>query len=112
MLQASLRIHNGLGDLLDTMVDLCRFAAVLASRGRPATSACLLASFEAHGEEIGFRRSKVTELNKATLDSITTQLDDAAFAEAWEQGRKLTVREAVAFALGSETEQADSATPG
>jgi tetratricopeptide (TPR) repeat protein len=110
MLQASLRIHKGLGDLLDTAVDLCRFAAVLASCGRPATAACLLASFEAHGEEVGTRRSTVTELNEATLAAIDTQLDDAAIAEAWDQGRKLTIREAVAFALDSETERADAAT--
>ena len=51
------------------------------------------------------------KLNEATLAAIDTQLDAAAIAEA-EQGRKLTVREAVAFALDSETERADSVTRG
>ncbi len=112
MLRASLRIHDGLGDLLDTAVDLCRFAAVLASRGRPATAASLLASFEAHGDEVGIRRSNVTVLNEATLAAVETQLDDDALADARERGRRLTLREAVAFALDSEIERADSAAPG
>ncbi len=34
------------------------------------------------------------------LAVIRTQLDEAAFAEAWEEGRTLTVDEAVALALG------------
>ena len=33
MLKTSLRIHSRLGDLLDTAVDLCRFAVVLARQG-------------------------------------------------------------------------------
>ena len=42
----------------------------------------------------------VAEMNEMTLNTIRTQLDEAAFAEAWEQGRALTVDEAVALALG------------
>jgi len=38
--------------------------------------------------------------NEATLARIHGMLDDAAFAEAWEQGRALTIDEAVALALG------------
>ena len=101
MLRASLRIHRGLGDLLDTAVDLCRFAGVLAREGRAVTAARLLSSFESQGDEIGVRRSLVAELNEETLTTIRTQLDDAAFAEAWEQGRALTLDEAVALALDS-----------
>ena len=112
MLKSSLRIHARLRDVLDTAVDLCRFASVLARRGRAATAARLLASFESLGDEVGIRRSGVVEMNETTLAAIRTQLDDAAIAEAREQGRKLTVREAVAFALDSETERADSVTRG
>ena len=32
MLKTSLGIHSRLGDFLDTAVDLCRFAVVLAAR--------------------------------------------------------------------------------
>jgi len=101
MLKESLRIHRELGDLLDTAVDLCRFANVLASEGRAATAARLLSSFEALGEEIGTRRLGLAEMNQETLTNIRAQLEDAAFAEAWEHGRALTVDEAVALALDS-----------
>jgi len=38
-------------------------------------------------------------MNEETLAVIRAQLDEAAFAEAWEQGRALTADEAVALAL-------------
>jgi len=101
MLTASLRIHHDLGDLLDTAVDLCRLAFVLAFEGRAATAARLLSSFEAAGEKIGARRSGVAEMNEETLTTIRTQLDEAAFAKAWEQDQALTVDEAIALALDS-----------
>jgi hypothetical protein len=41
------------------------------------------------------------ERNAKTLAIIRTQLDEAAFSEAWEQGRALTLDEAVALALDS-----------
>jgi predicted ATPase len=103
MLTSSLRIHTRLGDVLDTAVDLCRFASVLARQGKAGTAARLLASFESLGEEVGIRRSGVAAMNETTLATVRTQLDDAAVAEAWQQGRKLTVGEAVALALDSET---------
>ncbi len=106
MLKSSLRIHARLGDVLDTAVDLCRFASVLARQGRVATAVGLLASFESLSDEVGIRRSGVVEMNERTLAAIRTQLDAAAIAETWEQGRKLTVGEAVTLALDSETEQA------
>src|SRR4029450_6788975 len=100
---SSLRIHTRLGDVLDTAVDLCRFASVLARQGKAGTAARLVAIFESLGEEVGIRRSGVAAMNETTLATVRTQLDDAAVAEAWQQGRKLTVGEAVALALDSET---------
>jgi tetratricopeptide (TPR) repeat protein len=102
MLKSSLRIHARLGDVLDTAVDLCRFASVLARNGEAATAACLLASFDSLGDEVGIRRSGVVEMNETTLAAIRAQLDDAAIAETWAQGRKLTVGEAVTLALDPE----------
>ncbi len=40
-------------------------------------------------------------MKEEALATIRTQLDEAAVAEAWEQGRALTVDEAVALALDS-----------
>jgi predicted ATPase/DNA-binding SARP family transcriptional activator len=106
MLKSSLRIHDRLRDVLDTAVDLCRFASVLARQGRAATAARLLASFDSLGDEVGIRRSGVVEMNETTLAATRTQLDDEAFAEAWEQGLELTLGEAVTLALDPETDQA------
>jgi plasmid replication initiation protein len=75
----------------------------LVQADRLGTSARLLASFESLGDEVGTRRSGVAAMNETTVAAIHTQLDDAAVAEAWEQGRKLTVGEAVTLALDSET---------
>jgi len=47
-------------------------------------------------------------MNEETLTTIHTQLDEAAFVEAWEQGRALTVGEAVPLALDSWVERAES----
>ena len=52
------------------------------------------------------RRSRASpasfaRVNEKTLSSVHAQVDEAAFAEAWEQGRTLTADEAVALALDS-----------
>ena len=39
-------------------------------------------------------------MNEETLGTIHAQLNDEAFREAWEEGRALTVDQAVALALG------------
>ena len=41
----------------------------------------------------------VSRMNEETLTSVRTQLGEPAFADAWEQGRRLTGDEAVALAL-------------
>ena len=101
MLQQSLRIHRGLGDLLDTAIDLCRFANVLALRGRAATAARILSSFAAAGETLGTRQAIAAAMNEETLTAVRKQLDAAAFDREWEQGQALTVDEAVALALAA-----------
>ncbi len=99
MLGKSLHIHRDLGDLLDTAVDLCRFAAALVAAGAAEQAARLLGAFDALGDQVGGRRSGVEGLNEATLARVRAQLDDVAFADAWEQGRALTLEQAVALAL-------------
>jgi hypothetical protein len=80
-------------------VNLCRFARALAFAGRAATAARLLSCFEALRYEIGGSEVWVTRDNEETLAMIRTQLDEAAFAEAWGQGKALTADRAVALAL-------------
>jgi hypothetical protein len=52
-------------------------------------------------EEIGIRPVWLQKTNDETLAAIRTQLDEGAFAAAWEEGRSLTADESVALALDS-----------
>ena len=99
MLNESLRIHHHLGDRLDTAVDLCRAARAAAFAGKAGTAVRLVASVAGSRSELGFRRSWVAEMNEETLATARRQLDDDAFAEAWRQGERLTIDEAVPLAL-------------
>jgi tetratricopeptide (TPR) repeat protein len=99
LLRDSLRIHRELGDVLDTGVDLCRFAAALAAAGDAATAARLVASFAALPDQLGSRRFSVEKLNDETTSRIRAQLSDAGFAQAWAEGSELTLNQAVDLAL-------------
>jgi tetratricopeptide (TPR) repeat protein len=102
MLAESLRIRRDLGDQIAIAENLGRFARTLAVAGRAGTAARLLSSSEALREQIGSAAvPSVAKMNERTLTAIRSQVDDSAFAEAWEQGRALTIDEAVALALGS-----------
>jgi hypothetical protein len=52
-------------------------------------------------ERIGVSEAWTARMNEKTLSTIRARLDESAFAEAWEQGRALTIDEAVALALES-----------
>jgi predicted ATPase/class 3 adenylate cyclase len=102
MLRQSVRLFRGLGERERQAENACRFARALVAAGSPSIAARLLASAEALQAEIGARRSQwLVEMNEGTLRALQAQLDDAAFAEAWEQGRALTVDDAVALAVDS-----------
>jgi hypothetical protein len=60
----------------------------------------LISCFESLRDEIGSGEAWVTRMNEETLPKIRAQLDDAAFAKAWAEGRALTIDRAVALALG------------
>jgi predicted ATPase len=101
MLKEVYRIDRDVGEVREIADDLCKFAEVLAAEGRAVTAARLLSRGEALREEIGASvPSYTSEMNARTLTTIRTQLDEAALAEAWQQGQTLTLDEAVALALG------------
>ncbi|HEY8629011.1 MAG TPA: adenylate/guanylate cyclase domain-containing protein [Gaiellaceae bacterium] len=102
MLKESLRILHDLGDRGGIAENLCRFAEAVVVAGQPETAARLVSSSEALREEVGGGVPWLAEVNDETLTTIRAQLDEAAFADAWEQGQKLTVDEAVVFALAVE----------
>jgi len=98
----ALRIYGELGERGQVPDALSRVAAALALSGKATLSARLLSSSVALYAEVRSEvPSRVDERNEKTLTTLRAQIDQAAFAEAWEQGRKLTEDEAVALALGS-----------
>jgi tetratricopeptide (TPR) repeat protein len=99
MLSECHRIHRERGDHTQIAMNVCRFARVVAVAGIPETATKILSASETVREQLGAKVPWVTEMNDETLAIIRAQLDEAAFAEAWEQGRKLTLDEAVALAL-------------
>ena len=102
MLRQSVRLFRDLGERERQAENACRFARALVAAGSPSIAARLLASAEALQEEIGAGRSPwLVEMNERTLRAIHAQLDDVAFAEAWEHGRALAVDDAVALAVDS-----------
>jgi predicted ATPase len=101
LLKQAVRINHRLGDRFGVAMNISRFAHAFARAGKAHTGAQLLAASAALYEEIGARpRPWTVEQNEQTRSILRTQLGEAALAEASEQGRKLTVDEAVALAIG------------
>jgi len=104
MLHQAYRIVCDVGDRVESVDIVSRFAGVLASAARPATAARLLSCNEAHREQFEGTRFWVTSRNEEILTLIRAQLDEPDFDEAWEEGRTLTADEAVALALDPSTD--------
>ena len=102
MLQRSLRIRSELGDRPMLAENLGRLANLLAISGHVATAARLLSSSAALREQIGSTSTpNVAKRNEKTLAELRRRLGEKELAEAWDQGRALTIDEAVALALDS-----------
>jgi predicted ATPase/class 3 adenylate cyclase len=102
LLTQSFRIDLELGNLPFVSVDLVRFALTSARTGRPIVGAQLLSRAAALRDEIGFAlESWMTTETEEALAAVRAQLDDSAFADAWESGANLSLDEAIALALDS-----------
>jgi len=105
LLRENLPICRHLGDPFQTAVNLCRVAFALTAAGNAQTAAAQLVSrAEVLFEEIGAKVPWVVKMNEDTLEAIRAQVDNDAFAEAWQKGRGLTIDDAVALAVESVTE--------
>jgi hypothetical protein len=67
--------------------------------GDSASAARLLGSAATLGEEVGIGEAWVVRDREEALTLIHAQLDEAAFSEAWEEGARLRLDEAVDLAL-------------
>jgi hypothetical protein len=112
MLKESQRIFLELNDLLLIAAGVGRFTRLLALAGRAATAAQVLSSSTALMEEIGARPPWFARISSKTLAAVHTELDDSAFAQAWERGLTMRADEAVALALHSLAPRGASAAPG
>jgi predicted ATPase len=103
MLRESFRIFRELGDRWQQVLNLGRMGAVLADQGRPNAAVQLVASEEALTDAIGAKPpSWAARRNEDTLTVVRSQLDEPAFEKAWEEGRRMTLDEAVALALAED----------
>lgn len=101
MKRDALRLHVELGSTDHVLDGLARVAYVHAHSGRGRLAAQLLSASLALHEEAAlvvplYQRRRADEL----LPLLHEQLDETAFARAWEQGAKLSRDDAVALALG------------
>jgi predicted ATPase/class 3 adenylate cyclase len=95
-----LRIRRDEGDVEHQLDGLSRMALIYARAARVDTGATLLSSSVHLHEELGMLVPLYQEKrNEETLHIFQEELDEAAFEKAWEDGRKLTLDEAVALAL-------------
>jgi hypothetical protein len=101
LLKDVLRIDRELGVPLQTAIDLTRFARALAyAGGADDDAARLLSSAEALRHEIaGGTPPHVTRNHEEALAVIRTRMREVALAAALEEGRALTIDDAVAVAL-------------
>lgn len=97
----SLRIYRAVDDASGVALELARCACAFALTDRPETATRLLAAAEALQEELGVTMPWMPRTKDETFASIRAQLDEAALAEAWEQGRGLTAEAAAALAIDS-----------
>jgi predicted ATPase/class 3 adenylate cyclase len=97
------RLHRGRPNLPDRYSDAviaCRFARALALRGRPREALMLLGCWEAASAEMGVRGEEwLEEINEETTRIVGQSLDEPTGDDARNEGRKLTVDQAVTLAL-------------
>jgi len=99
---ASIRLRVELGNPSGLAIELCKCANALVAAGQVQTAVQLLASSSAWHEEVGRRPLPyLAELIERTLIRIHAELDDDAFTEAWERGKRLSVEDASSLALES-----------
>ncbi len=116
MIGGAYAIHQGFGFAAFLSVDLMRFAAILVRLGEAGTAAQLAARAVRLSEDLTAMDEPWTERERSeTTALIQTQLDDAAFAEAWSRGRELSLDDAFSLALdrvGDIESHGAASTPG
>ncbi len=105
LLRESIRMSTRLTRAVRIQENLLRFAYAFAAQKKPEVAASLLSFSTTRIEQTQsvtpYGVAYTAEMKEKTLTLIHGQLEDAALAEAWQQGRTLTEEEALALALNS-----------
>jgi predicted ATPase/DNA-binding CsgD family transcriptional regulator len=116
-MRENLRVAREADYKLAIQYSLFGLGMVAAAGGRSARAARLWGAQEAMREAFGIQ---ITPLAYSTTDyegyvaTARSQLDEAAFAAAWSEGRAMTTEEAVEYALGTDeaaSPHEDAASP-
>jgi predicted ATPase/class 3 adenylate cyclase len=100
LLEEAYNIAREFGDPGLVDMNLIRLGEALALADKPELAARLLALADTMHEELGWAyEGWLVTVRDAAEARVRAQLDEAAFAEAWEQGRKLTADDAVALVM-------------
>jgi predicted ATPase len=100
MLGDMYRIDEQLGDPDEINIDLIRIARVLALAGHARMAAKLLSVRKStKPDEESDDPSWVAKMEREALDAARAALDENAFDEAWQEGRRTTIDDAVRDAL-------------
>ena len=101
LLGETYRLDRELGDPGEIVLDLYRLAAALAKAGRAEQAARLVGRGDAHREDAGLALPVWgAAMRDRALADASERLEADALAKAQEEGRTLTVDEAVELALG------------
>jgi len=105
LLEAGLSVGVETGSRRMAAIALDYFAPVLAAEGRPVDAARVSATVEALRERIGYALAphERERFDRATSALRKAMGDDAAFDAAWEEGRQMSMEEAVDLALSEVT---------
>jgi tetratricopeptide (TPR) repeat protein len=105
-LAESLVLCQELGTRKDIDTILERFARAAASQAQVERAACLWGAAQAQRDVISSQIPPSERLDyERAVDVARAQLDEAAFATAWAEGQKMTMEQAIAYALeGSDIE--------
>jgi tetratricopeptide (TPR) repeat protein len=103
LFQESLELHRDYGYKIG-MVEECLggFAAILGMTGKPKEAARLFGAVESLLESLGTAEFMEPQDQKELdeyVAAVRTQLDEQSFAKAWEDGRKMTMEQAIELAL-------------
>ncbi len=103
LLSEAVRIDRDFGNLPFLAVDFVRFALLLTQEGNPRAGALMLSRATSLNDETGFAvESWMAKDIADALAEARAQLDESAFAAAWEEGAAMSVDDAIELALGTE----------